>query len=55
MKQSQQVILSIKRRVDTIDGQVISYLKTEPFGLGDLPQIVMLTPPTILVAFHHLC
>ncbi|MGJ5631226.1 hypothetical protein [Nostoc sp. CALU 1950] len=43
MKQSQQVILSIKRRVDTIDGQVISYLKTEPFGLGNLPQIVMLT------------
>ncbi|WP_242055196.1 hypothetical protein [Nostoc flagelliforme] len=30
-------------RVDTIDGQVISYLKTEPFCLGNLPQIVMLT------------
>jgi hypothetical protein len=39
----QQVILSIKRTVDTIDGQIINYLQREPFDLGSLPEIVMLT------------
>ncbi|WGV29061.1 hypothetical protein [Halotia branconii] len=43
MEQNQQVILSIKRTLDTIDGQVINYLQTEPFDLGSLPEIVMLT------------
>jgi len=39
----QQVILSIKRTADTIDGQIINYLQKEPFDLGSLPEIVMLT------------
>ena len=43
MEQSQQVILSIKRTLGTIDGQIINYLQTEPFDLGNLPEIVMLT------------
>ncbi|MBG1270110.1 hypothetical protein [Nostoc sp. WHI] len=43
MKQRQQVILSIKRSVGTIDGQIINYLLSSPFDLGNLPKIVMLT------------
>ncbi|MBD2303283.1 hypothetical protein H6G80_30045 [Nostoc sp. FACHB-87] len=43
MEQNQKVILSIKRTADTIDGQIINYLQTEPFGLGKLPEIVMMT------------
>lgn len=43
MEQTQQVILSVKRSINTIDGQVIDYLQTEPFGLGNVPEIVMLT------------
>jgi hypothetical protein len=43
MEQNQQVILSIKRKLGTIDGQIINYLHSRPFGLGSLPEIVMLT------------
>jgi hypothetical protein len=43
MEQNQQVFFSIKRTIDTIDGQTINYLQTEPFDLGSLPEIVMLT------------
>jgi len=43
MEQKQQVFFSIKRSVDTRDGQILNYLQTEPFGLGSLPEIVMLT------------
>lgn len=43
MEQNQQVFFSIKRTLGTIDGQVINYLHSRPFGLGNLPEIVMLT------------
>lgn len=43
MEQNQQVFFSIKRSTNTIDGQVIDYLQTEPFGLGNVPEIVMST------------
>lgn len=43
MEQNQQVFFSIKRTLGTIDGQIINYLQTEPFDLGNLPEIVMLT------------
>ncbi|ODH03033.1 hypothetical protein A4S05_21370 [Nostoc sp. KVJ20] len=43
MEQNQQVIISIKRTLGTIDGQIINYLHSRPFGLGNLPEIVMLT------------
>ncbi|BAY41569.1 hypothetical protein NIES2111_59650 (plasmid) [Nostoc sp. NIES-2111] len=43
MEQNQQIILSVKRIVDSSEGQLLNYLQTEPFGLGTLPEIVMLT------------
>lgn len=43
MEQNKQVILSIKRTLGTIDGQIINYLLSRPFDLGNLPDIVMLT------------
>ncbi|BAB77517.1 hypothetical protein ACN23B_30965 (plasmid) [Anabaena sp. FACHB-709] len=43
MKQNQKLFLTIKRRVDSSEGQLLKYLKTEPFDLGTLPEIVMLT------------
>jgi len=42
-QQTQQVFFSIKRLKNTIDGQVIDYLQNDQFGLGNLPEIVMLT------------
>lgn len=43
MEQNQQVFFSIKRTLGTIDGQIINYLHSRPFDLGNLPEIVMLT------------
>lgn len=43
MEQNQQVFLTIKRTVDTPEGQLLNYLQTEPFDLGKLPEVVMLT------------
>ncbi|MHC5753838.1 MAG: hypothetical protein ACYTXF_25030 [Nostoc sp.] len=43
MEQNQQVILSVKRTVDTAEGHLLNYLQTEPFDLGKLPEVVMLT------------
>jgi hypothetical protein len=43
MKQNQKLFLTIKRRVDSSEGQLLKYLQTEPFDLGTLPEIVMLT------------
>ncbi|BAY73332.1 hypothetical protein NIES23_61600 (plasmid) [Trichormus variabilis NIES-23] len=43
MEQNQQVILSVKRTTDTQEGRLLSYLQKEPFDLGTLPEIVMLT------------
>ncbi|MCC5618620.1 hypothetical protein LC605_26730 [Nostoc sp. CHAB 5836] len=43
MERNKQVFFSIKRTLDTVEGQVINYLLSRPFGLGTLPEIVMLT------------
>lgn len=36
-------LFTIKRTIDTQEGRLLSYLQTEPFDLGTLPEIVMLT------------
>lgn len=43
MEQKEQVFFTIKRTIDTQEGRLLSYLQTEPFDLGTLPEIVMLT------------
>ncbi|BAY41227.1 hypothetical protein NIES2111_56230 (plasmid) [Nostoc sp. NIES-2111] len=43
MEQREQVFFTIKRTLDTQEGQLLNYLQTEPFDLGTLPEIVMLT------------
>lgn len=43
MEQKEQVFFTIKRTTDTQEGRLLSYLQTEPFDLGTLPEIVMLT------------
>ncbi|MBD2505516.1 hypothetical protein [Anabaena azotica] len=43
MEQKEQVFFTIKRTVDTQEGRLLNYLQNEPFDLGTLPEIVILT------------